>query len=222
VEEVIQMKPFSFQGKISASKSMMNRALIVQSLFPGLKIIGDSACDDVIKMKQAVQQFPKSSEIDCGDAGTVLRFMALRASREKGMFRMKGSQRLFERPQDDLLFVLHQLQVNAQLLPNELVMQSEGWKKPLVPLRIHREKSSQFATGLLLSCWDLPFPIEFELTPVGLKDSYWNMSIAFAESLGMVIEKKAKDCFRIPQDKFLLSIKSKSNQIIALSFQLRL
>lgn len=192
------MSAFQFRGQISASKSLMNRALIVKSFFPGLRIIGDSQCDDVTNMKNAIDGFPKRTEIECGEAGTVLRFMAVRASRESGIYRLKGSLRLFERPQDDLLFLLNQLGVKADLLSSEVLIQSQGWKKPLVPLRIHREKSSQFATGLLLSCWNLPFPIEFELTPVGLKDAYWTMSVQFVESLGMEIEKKAKDSFRIP------------------------
>lgn len=198
METAVKMSPFFFNGKISSSKSLMNRALITQSLNPGLQISGESKCDDVVLMKKAVEEFPHRTEIECGDAGTVLRFMSVRASREKGSFRLKGSYRLFQRPQKDLLFLLEQLSIKTQMLPNELIIESEGWKKPIVPIRIHREKSSQFSTGLLLSCWNLPFPIEFELTPVGLKDSYWNMSVQFVENLGMKIEKKAKDCFLIP------------------------
>jgi len=201
METAVKMNPFFFSGKISSSKSLMNRALITQSLNPDLQISGYSNCDDVVLMKKAVEEFPNHTEIECGDAGTVLRFMSVRASREKGYFRLKGSNRLFQRPQGDLLFLLEQLQVKTELLPNELIIESEGWRKPIVPIRIHREKSSQFSTGLLLSCWNLPFPIEFELTPVGLKDSYWNMSVQFVENLGMKIEKKAKDCFLVPAEQ---------------------
>jgi 3-phosphoshikimate 1-carboxyvinyltransferase len=189
---------FDFRGEIPASKSLMNRALIAQSFSPELKIQGQSSCADVQHMIQAVTLFPSSSSIDCGEAGTVFRFMALRASREPGVHRLKGTRRLLERPQKDLLAVLNQLSVKAELLPDELMIRSEGWKKPSVNLVIQREKSSQFSTGLLLSAWDLPFALEFQLNPIGMSDPYWQMTLDFARTLGMQMEQKGTDHFLVP------------------------
>jgi 3-phosphoshikimate 1-carboxyvinyltransferase len=187
---------FRFQGAIPASKSMMNRALLVQSYEPALKIQGNSNCDDVRHMKMAVSSFIQKKEMNCGEAGTVIRFMSLRASREKGLFRLGGSPRLLSRPQDDLVYILDQLGVSCQLLPNQILIQSEGWKKPLLPLRIHRQSSSQFATGLLLNSWQLPFDLEFEMKP-GVSEGYWQMSVEMARHFGMTIEAK-NDLWRIP------------------------
>ena len=91
------MAPFSFIGLPPSSKSLFNRALLVQSFESQIQIIGESSCDDVQLMKEAVKNFKHSKEINCGAAGTVFRFMALRASREPGLHILTGSDRLFQR-----------------------------------------------------------------------------------------------------------------------------
>jgi 3-phosphoshikimate 1-carboxyvinyltransferase len=190
------VKTFRFQGEIPASKSMMNRALLVQSYFPQVKITGNSNCDDVRHMKQALVSFIQKKEIHCGEAGTVIRFMSLRASRDKGNFHLTGSPRLLGRPQDDLVYMLNQLSVGCQLMPNQILVQSEGWKKPLMPLNVHRQSSSQFATALLLNSWNLPFDLEFDMKP-GVSEGYWLMSVEMARHFGMEIEKKG-DRWKVP------------------------
>ncbi len=193
------MTEFQYEGPISASKSLFNRALVIQSFFPNFKVEGESRCDDVVKMKQALSDFKNQSEIDCGEAGTVLRFMAFRVSREKGVFRLKGTPRLFQRPQRELLSVLSQLSVQAELSANELVIRSQGWKPPSVVVQIHRKESSQFATGLLMSAWGLEFPLELELFPWDMKDSYWDMSLHFAAHVGMqIISQDERGHYLVP------------------------
>ncbi len=183
------MSHFRFQGEIPASKSMMNRALLIQSYFPQIQIQGNSNCDDVRHMKQAIVSFIQKKEMNCGEAGTVIRFLALRASREKGLFHLTGSKRLLARPHDDLVYMLEQLSVSCQLLPDQILIQSEGWKRPLIPLQVHRNSSSQFATALLLNSWNLPFDLQFEMKP-GVSEGYWQMSVQMAQAIGMHVEQK--------------------------------
>jgi 3-phosphoshikimate 1-carboxyvinyltransferase len=196
------MKPFRFQGEIPASKSMMNRALLVQSYFPQVKIQGNSNCDDVRHMKMAIASFIQKKEMNCGEAGTVIRFMGLRCSREKGLFKLTGSPRLLSRPHDELVYLMNQLSVSCQVLPNQILIQSEGWKKPLLPIRVHRESSSQFATALLLNSWNLPFDLEFEMKP-GVSEGYWKMSVEMARHFGMTIEHRG-EMWRIPSGQKVL------------------
>lgn len=190
------MKPFRFQGDIPASKSMMNRALLVQSYFPQVQIHGNSNCDDVRHMKMAIASFIHKKEMNCGEAGTVIRFLTLRAAREKGLFKLTGSPRLLSRPQDDLAYLLGQLGVTCDLLPNQVVVSGQGWKKPLVPIKVHRQSSSQFATALLLNAWNLPFDLEFEMKP-GVSEGYWYMSVEMARHFGMDIDHRG-DLWKIP------------------------
>ncbi|MEZ0392534.1 MAG: 3-phosphoshikimate 1-carboxyvinyltransferase [Pseudobdellovibrionaceae bacterium] len=195
------MKSFSFQGEIPASKSMMNRALLLQSYQPGLQIVGNSNCDDVRHMKLALAAFIQKKNIPCGEAGTVIRFMGMRASREKGTFALLGSPRLLSRPQDELIYILNQLSVNVQLLNDQIIIHSEGWKKPMIPIRVHRETSSQFATALLLNSWKLPFDLEFEMKP-GVSEGYWQMSVELAQKAGLVVQKKG-DFWKVPAQQEL-------------------
>src|SRR5580698_1908660 len=107
---------FTFDGEISASKSLFNRALVVQSFAPSLTVLGASTADDVVAMRAALATLTagRAEPIDCGEAGTVLRFMALRASRIPGVHTLTGSERLFARPHNELIPILSQLSVDAE------------------------------------------------------------------------------------------------------------
>jgi 3-phosphoshikimate 1-carboxyvinyltransferase len=192
---------FHFSGAIPASKSIYNRALLVQSFFPDLKIVGQSSCDDVRAMKLAIVSMIKRLEIDCGEAGTVFRFMGMRVSRESGAFHLKGSKRLMQRPQEELAFILNQLNVNVDFVPDGVLIRSEGWKRPLFPVKIPRARSSQFASGLLLSAWELPFDLEVEVAGTGISEGYWQMSLIMARQLGMEVT--------VDQDKILIPARQK-------------
>lgn len=187
---------FSFQGDIPASKSLMNRALLLQSYFPQIQIHGNSNCDDVRHMKSAIVSLIQKKEIHCGEAGTVLRLMGFRCSRETGNFVLSGSPRLLSRPQKDLVFLLEQLSVTCKLLPDQVRIISQGWKKPLTPIRVNREASSQFASALLLNSWGLDFDLVFEMK-TGVSEGYWEMSLAMAQLLGMSVHKE-NDFYTVP------------------------
>lgn len=192
------MSPLAFVGRLPASKSMMNRALLAQSYFPELKIHGDSDADDVQLMKQALISLREQKTIACGSAGTVLRFMAIRASREEGKHRLTGERRLFERPQEELLKILKQLGVQATLGADFLELEGRGWKMHGDTLLVPSERSSQFATAVLLNAWDLPF--DLFVSPGGRKvsEGYWKMSERMAIQLGMKMDFWDAD-FRIPR-----------------------
>ena len=119
-----------FIGQVPSSKSLFNRALITQSLNPDLKIFGQSESDDVKLMEQAVAGIKQgNSDFFCGHAGTVLRFLAPRLAREEGAFCLRGSERLFQRPQKPLENLLLQLgAIDIQWTSESLSFKSQGWK----------------------------------------------------------------------------------------------
>lgn len=183
------MKPFFYRGSLSASKSLLNRAWIVKSFFPELEIFGDSQCRDVMLMKQAVLQVldSTSSRFDCGAAGTVFRFLLTRLSREEGEFELFGDERLISRPHHNLFQALRQLGCEIWIeAKSNIRIQSKGWhvEKPLAIDLLH---SSQFASGLLLSAWNLPKPLQLQLGSQRNSYSYMQMTIAFLRKLGMEI-----------------------------------
>lgn len=192
------MKPFAFVGKLPASKSMLNRLQLVQSYFSDFKIHGESAADDVALMRAAVSGLHSGQIIQAGAAGTVLRFMALRASRLPGRFEFTGTARLFARPQEELTRILRQLGVHAQLSESSLVVESAGWKLHGDTLLVPSVRSSQFATAVLFNAWDLPFDLYVSLGGRPISEGYWRMSVQMAQSLGMKIDFWDGD-FRIPR-----------------------
>lgn len=191
---------FEFKGEVPASKSLYNRALIAQSYFPELELLGSSSCDDVVYMKRGLAElFSRSSQIFCGDGGTTFRFLALRASRESGNFFVKGTKRLLERPQQDLLQLMEIFGVEAQLTSEGLKIKSQGWRAPSKPLVIDTSRSSQFASSVFLNAWGLPFDLEIEILGT-LSESYLQLTLEFLESIGMKIQKTGKTYF-IPRNQ---------------------
>ena len=192
------MNELHFVGKVSASKSQMNRALIVQSFFPHLNIEGSSQCEDTVFMNKALKDFQNGAEeIDCGEAGTVLRFLALRVSRQKGHYILKGSKRLFSRPQNDLLKTLMQLGCDVEMGESYLKINSYGWKPQGDGLHVSQKQSSQFLSALLLSAWELPQPLFIHKhSEATVSQSYLNLTLSFLGTLGMTI-KYSKDGYFI-------------------------
>ncbi|MCB0378737.1 MAG: 3-phosphoshikimate 1-carboxyvinyltransferase [Bdellovibrionales bacterium] len=184
-----QIRAFSFQGEIEASKSLFNRYLIAQSFFPDLQISGLSRCDDVSKMKAAIQALTLDpfQVYDCGAAGTVLRFLMARLSRIPGVFELTGEERLFQRPHRPLIDLLHRLGVDGQFTDRDwLRLSGQGWN-PIDELNVEMQVSSQYPSAILLSAWQLPFDLNLKLSAQQRSQSYLKMTIAVLKDLGMEI-----------------------------------
>lgn len=184
---------FEFKGGLAASKSLMNRALIVQSWYPDLSIEGLSECEDVLHMMKAINKINAGDDhfFDVGDAGTTLRFLVTRLSRQRGSFIVKGSERLFSRPQQDLVDLITQFQVVIEKdSDRSFRIASQGWVVPK-ELSVNMKKSSQFASGLLLNAWDLSQDLTIKLRNRGHSGSYLQLTIDFLQALGMeIIDQK--------------------------------
>ena len=182
------MKPLAFVGKLAASKSILNRTLLVQSYNPHLRVIGESPSDDVRFMTEGLGQMFKGEDICAGSAATVLRFLAVRASRVPGTHRLVGHPRLFSRPHDELTKILRQVGVHCELTPEAITIESSGWKLHGDTILIPTERSSQFASAVLLNAWDLPFDLYVSLGGQKVSEGYWRMSVHLAQMFGMKID----------------------------------
>lgn len=204
------MKKFKFRGTLPASKSIMNRLLILKSYQPELEIIGDSTCDDVQHMQKALQQLDEGMALDCGSAGTTFRFLALRVSRLKGENFLRASPRLLERPHEELLNLLTEFQVTYDMEPEGLFISSGGWRPKdmsgnLVTIAVDSSLSSQFASSVLLNCWGLPFDVKLVLTGSVVSIGYFGMTVEIVKQAGMRVEKKSDFEFLIPANQQITS-----------------
>lgn len=194
------MTDWLYQGEIPGSKSVFNRALIVQSYFPDLQLQGSSNCDDVRFMRSCIGQLNSAKDLDCGEGGTTFRFLALRASRMEGSRRLTGTRRLFERPQRGLLNLLSQLGVEVEIQTQALLIQGAGWKKPAKPVQVDTTESSQYASALVLNAWNLDFDLEFNLVGSKVSESYFQLTLRMLQEMGMEISQRG-NLFVVPKDQ---------------------
>lgn len=179
----------SFIGRGPYSKSLLNRAYIIQSYDPDFRVIGSSSCDDIQIIQQALESFRNNNPIFCGKSATALRFIALRVSRRPGAYILSGEKSLFERPHQILIKILSQLGVSAKFYEgNKLIIQSEGWKPQGDALTFSSGVSSQFASSVLLNSFDLEKDLFLSLEGPVLSVSYLQMTLLFLENLGFKVK----------------------------------
>jgi 3-phosphoshikimate 1-carboxyvinyltransferase len=178
------MRRFRFEGKIPVSKSLFIRQAICQSFTENELTSAMDACADIRSVENGLRSLKDRRVINAGDAATVLRFLALRASREAGDFVITGSERLMQRPHDELKNIFESVGVKCELGPEKITISGEGWKN-LNEVKVDRSCSSQFASGVLLNSWNLPFPLRISWGPETVSDGYWEMSLAVARNMGM-------------------------------------
>lgn len=152
--------------KISASKSELNRALVIQALRPGpTHVEGESEAEDVVVMRQCLEVMQRSGPVTlhAGLGGTTLRFALAVAAARPDETIVRAHERLLARPQDELLEALRALGAQAQWVELEgeqgrverairvvgLAPRPAGDEPDLsVPVRCDR--SSQFASALAM------------------------------------------------------------------------
>ncbi len=183
------MADYFYRGVIPASKSLMNRALICASYFPELILHGQSQCDDVVRMRDALLRLP-SKDVDCGAAGSVFRFLALRVSRLQGRFVLRGTTRLLSRPHQDLLEILSRLGSQVTTASDHWVIISTGWQNLDAAIQVRRNISSQFASGIILNAWNLKQDLHLEMPGVAVSEGYLSMTLKMVRQLGMRYEQR--------------------------------
>lgn len=179
-------KDFYFKGSLSSSKSIYNRALIIQSFAPEIKVVGDSEAEDVIALKTALGAFVRGDHrLECKEAGTVMRFLMARVSRHPGFYVLTGSGRLLQRPHDGLIDAMRSLEVQVTRGEGQLEVQTRGWSASDVPLKVDSKTSSQFLSALILSAWGLPFDLRLDLSEPMVSRDYFLMTRRVCEDFGM-------------------------------------
>ena len=94
--------------KITGSKSESNRLLLLQALFPKIKIDNLSNSDDAEVMQKGLQI--SNGTVDIHHAGTAMRFLtAYFSSQENKEVTLTGSKRMTERPIKVLVEALQSL-----------------------------------------------------------------------------------------------------------------
>lgn len=171
---------------VTGSKSESNRLLLLQALYPTIKIKNISNSDDSRVMQLALT----TSEpiVDIHHAGTAMRFLtAYFAVQEGREVILTGSQRMKERPIQILVEALNQLGADIQYLetmgcpPLRIV----GKKLTRDKVTLRANVSSQYISALLLIAPKLKNGLELTLKGTITSVPYIKMTLDLLHQIGV-------------------------------------
>ena len=135
------------------SKSMSNRALIINALTPGARPLEEVAvCDDTDAMRNALAS-QEAKEINIGAAGTTMRFLtAYFAAKEGSDLLLDGSERMRHRPIKVLVEALRTLGADIEYAGEEGFppLRIRGRRLAGGELKLDSSVSSQYISALLM------------------------------------------------------------------------
>ena len=172
--------------KITGSKSESNRLLILQALYPDLRIENLSNADDVRVMQKGLKI--TKGKVDIHHAGTAMRFLtAYFASREGADIVLTGSSRMQERPIKVLVDAFRKLGADIQYQKNEGYppLHIKGRQLTVERVSLPANISSQYISALILIAASLPNGLVIELLGDITSVPYINMTVSLLETLGI-------------------------------------
>ena len=151
--------------QIPASKSISNRALIMQALTKGTTTLHHlSDCDDTLVLQHALHNMPHT--IDIHGAGSAMRFLTAYLSIDEGEHILTGTARMQQRPIGILVDALRQLgaTIHYEGQPGFPPLRIQGHPIEGGTIEIPGHVSSQFTTALLLIAPTIPQGLTLKLT----------------------------------------------------------
>lgn len=171
---------------ISGSKSISNRLLVLQSLFPEATISNLSNSDDTSVLQKGLAV--NSGEIDVHQAGTAMRFLtAYFAAREGTEIVLKGSSRMHERPIGILVDALRSLGADIEYLEKENYPPLKINGKSLSGRQVIMQGnvSSQFISALMLIAPKLKNGLCIDITGDLVSEPYLQMTLSLLKEIGI-------------------------------------
>lgn len=171
---------------LPASKSISNRALIINALAGGTSDLHNlSDANDTQLMLRLVNS--KDREIDVEDAGTTMRFLTAYFSVTRQPKVLTGTQRMKERPIALLVDALRALGVEIEYLekegyPPHEIKSFAGQKAQHISIR--GDVSSQYISALMMIAPTLPQGLTLELTGKIGSRPYIEMTVALMKHFG--------------------------------------
>jgi 3-phosphoshikimate 1-carboxyvinyltransferase len=181
-----QLATRNSQLSITGSKSETNRLLLLQALYPNLKLENISNSDDSEAMTKALAS--NDNVIDIHHAGTAMRFLTAFLTTQEGKeVVLTGSSRMQERPIGILVDALKQLGANIEYVNNYGYPPISIWGKKLSKNKVSLPAniSSQYISALLLIAPKLEnglaLTLEGEITSI----PYIKMTLALLNEIGV-------------------------------------
>ncbi|MCD6354252.1 MAG: 3-phosphoshikimate 1-carboxyvinyltransferase [Prolixibacteraceae bacterium] len=188
--------------RLPASKSISNRALIINSLsyspYP-LRNLSDS--DDTKVLAKAL--YSNQNKFDIGHAGTAMRFLTAFLAKIVGEWEITGSKRMQQRPISILVEALNQLGAKIDYLKNEgyppLRILGSHLKGQL--LKLDGSISSQYISALLLIAPTIENGLTLQLTGNITSRSYIELTLKLMAKFGIQYKWEGNE-INVPEQNY--------------------
>ena len=190
--------------KLPASKSIGNRALVINALAGGTAMPGNlSDCDDTDVMIRALRDMPY--EIDIKAAGTAMRFMTAYLAATPGEHVITGTERMRHRPIAVLVDALRSLGAHIEYVGEEGYppLRIEGRRLYGRQLDIPGNVSSQYISALLMIAPTLTSDLELRLTGEIFSRPYIDLTLWMMKEYGAVAEWKDIDTILVKAQPYV-------------------
>jgi 3-phosphoshikimate 1-carboxyvinyltransferase len=183
--------------QLPSSKSLSNRALMLQAFFPNkisIKNLSDAndtvLLDNILKHLQANIQFNQSETltINAEDAGTTFRFLTAYLSSLKGVeFILTGTERMCNRPVNELVDALLHIGADISYIDIKGFPPLRINGKDLVggTIHINASVSSQFISALCLLAPTLEQGLSIVLEGKIVSQPYIDMTLSLMQHVGI-------------------------------------
>lgn len=184
----ISAKTKEIAGNIAlpSSKSISNRALIINALCYNPYPIGNLSDSDDTKVLEAVL-FSNNKRFDIGHAGTAMRFLTAFLAKIVGEWELTGSERMQQRPVKILVDALRQLGAKIEYLKNEGYPPLKIFGSHLKgqELELDGSVSSQYISALLLIAPTIENGLTLELKGEVTSRSYIRLTLELMAQFGI-------------------------------------
>ena len=187
---------------ITGSKSESNRLLILQALFPELKLQNLSNSDDTQAMTRGLSSAEET--IDIGHAGTTMRFLTSYFATTPGAKKiLTGSKRMQERPIKILVDALRAIGADIEYVKNEGFppLRILGKNSTIDSVELAANVSSQYITSLMLIAPNLPKGLTIHLAGEITSIPYINMTCSLLQKVGVQAKFEGQTIQVFPQEK---------------------
>ena len=174
------------QIMLPASKSISNRALIINALANGTHPLENlSDCDDTQVMLRALQAQPGET-IDIMAAGTAMRFLTAYLSVTPGDRIITGTQRMKQRPIGILVDALRELGANIEYVEKEGFppLRIQGTTLTKSHISLPGNISSQYISALLMIAPTLKNGLQVTLTRDIISRPYIDLTLQLMKDFG--------------------------------------
>jgi 3-phosphoshikimate 1-carboxyvinyltransferase len=174
--------------RVTGSKSESNRLLVLQAIYPDIRIENLSESDDTVVLQQALDI--TKGIVDVHHAGTAMRFLTVYfATKEGAEVILTGSERMQQRPIGILVAALQQVGADIHYMKEVGFppLKIKGTKLKASNIVIEANVSSQFISALCLIASSQPKGLAIKLTGELTSVPYIEMTLSLLQQVGIQV-----------------------------------